>query len=80
MSTGTFMPACHGVMDKDVVGRPYVSKTLVCCRTFNLSSDFIILCTCLNSDFYCSYIKNSTWCLPAISQSVTQDSVSKAKG
>ena len=31
--------------------------------------------TCFNSDFYCSYIKDSEWCLPVISQWVTQDSV-----
>ena len=37
---------------------------------------FITLYTCLNSDFYCSYIKDSVWCLPVISQRVTQDSVS----
>ena len=36
MSTATFIPACHGVMDEDVVGKPYVSKTLICCKTFTI--------------------------------------------
>ncbi len=36
---------------------------------------FITLSTCLNSDFYCSYIKDSAWCLPVISQRMTQDKI-----
>ncbi len=34
---------------------------------------FITLCACLNSDFYCSYIKHSVYYLPVISQKVTFD-------
>ncbi len=37
---------------------------------------FITLCTCLNFDFYCSYMHGPAWCLPVISQKVNQDSVS----
>ncbi len=46
-----------------------------CTFLWFMSQHIITLRTSLNSDFDCSYIKNSAVCLPVISQRVTQDSL-----
>ncbi len=43
---------------------------------YHIAFIFITLCTCLNFDFYCAYMHGPAWCLPVISQRLTQDPVS----
>ncbi len=55
---------------------PSIFVSVSCVLQFCVILEFITLCTCLNFDFYCSYMHDPAWCLPVISQRVTQDSVS----